>query len=223
MERSFHYDSGTFIPIQESSRKYMPRPKSHSRTALVDSALSTFWKTGYHVVSMGDLVRETGVSRGGIYSDFAGKQELFHACLERYQETVVTSNLAAVEAEDAGIEAIGKYLETIISAFEQSDSPCIGCLVVNTFAQLAPDDTETRKLLEAHFKRQENGFRTVIANENRARKNLSKREVDALAKFVTISIHGFVARFRMATDAKPLRQFAQTLMEILVARVHGHS
>ena len=200
----------------------MPRPKSHSRTALVDSALSTFWKTGYHVVSMGDLVRETGVSRGGIYSDFAGKQELFHACLERYQETVVTPNLAPVEADGAGSAAIGQFLETIISAFEKTDGPHIGCLVVNTLAQLEPDDTETRELLEEHFKRQEDGFRAAIRNENKARKKLSKKEVDALAKFVTISVQGLASRFRTGTDAKPLRQYARTLMEIVTARVHGN-
>ena len=199
----------------------MSRPKSHTRTALVDSALSTFWKTGYHVVSMGDLVRETGVSRGGIYSDFAGKQELFHACLERYQETVVTPNLASVEATGAGIAAIGQFLEAIISGFEKSDGPCVGCLVVNTLAQLEPGDTETRELLEEHFKRQEDGFRAAITNENKAKKKLSKKEVDALAKFVTISVQGLASRFRMATDAKPLRQFSLTLMEIVTAQVHG--
>lgn len=197
----------------------MPRPKSHNRTALVDSALSTFWKAGYHVVSMGDLVRETGVSRGGIYSDFAGKQELFHACLERYQETVVTPNLASVEADSAGIEGISQFLETIILAFENSDGPCLGCLVVNTLAQLEPDDTETRELLERHFKRQEDGFRRAISNENKALKKLNKKEVDALAKFVAISVQGLASRFRTATDAKPLRQFARTLMQILEAQV----
>ena len=200
----------------------MPRPKSHSRTALVDSALSTFWKTGYHVVSMGDLVRETGVSRGGIYSDFAGKQELFHACLERYQETVVTTLLAPVETKDAGLVAIGQYLNAIVTAFENSDGPCLGCLVVNTLAQLEPDDTETRELLEQHFKRQEDGFHTAITNENKALKKLNKKEIDELAKFVAISVQGLASRFRTATDAKPLRQFARTLMEILEAQVHGN-
>jgi len=199
----------------------MPRPKSDSRLALVDSALSMFWKDGYHVVSMGDLVRETGVSRGGIYSDFAGKQELFHACLERYQEKIVTPNLALIETDEAGIAAIGKYMQTIISAFKQSDGPCMGCLMVNSLPHLEPDDTKSRQLLEAHFKRLENGFRTAIANENKAKKKLSKKEIDELANFVAISIHGLTSRVRIATNAKPLQQFANTLIQILEARVCG--
>ena len=92
----------------------MPRAKSQSRENLLDSALNTFWKTGFHVVSMGDLVRETGVSRAGIYSDFGGKEDLFHACLDRYQDTVVTPAFAPVEAEGAGIEGIQKYFDNLL-------------------------------------------------------------------------------------------------------------
>ena len=197
----------------------MPRPKSESRAALLDSALSTFWKTGYHVVSMGDLVRETGVSRGGIYSDFKGKQALLHACLEHYQDTFVGPSLAPVEADGAGIAAIAEYLETLISSIEQSGEGAIGCLVVNTSAQLDPDDTETRALLEKHFQRQEDAFRAAISNENNVSKKLSEAEVDALAQFVTTSIQGLASRFRTATDMKPLRQYADSLMQILEAQV----
>ena len=89
----------------------MPRPKSQSRTELVDNALAAFWKIGFHAISMNDLVRETGVSRDGIYSDFKGKRELFHACLVRYQELAVTPLFKQVEAEDARLFAIKKFLE----------------------------------------------------------------------------------------------------------------
>ena len=200
----------------------MSRPKSESRAALLDSALSTFWKMGYHVVSIGDLVRETGVSRGGIYSDFKGKRDLFHACLEHYQDTFVGPSLAPVEADGAGIDAIGEYLETLISSIEQSGEGAIGCLVVNTSAQLDPADTETRALLEKHFKRQENAFRKAISNENDVSQKLSDLEVDALAQFVTTSVQGLASRYRTATDMKPLRQYADSLMKILKTQLYNN-
>lgn len=82
----------------------MPRAKSSSRTDLVDSALKTFFKTGYHVVYMREIVRETEAIRGGIYSDFKGKEALFHACLQRYQDRVIAPVFAQVEAEGAGLD-----------------------------------------------------------------------------------------------------------------------
>jgi len=199
----------------------MSRPKSQSRAALLDNALTTFWEMGYHVVSMGDLVRETGVSRGGIYSDFKGKRELFHACLEHYQDTFVGPSLAPIEADGAGIAAIAEYLNTLILAVERSEKGSIGCLVVNTSAQLDPNDTETHALLEKHFKRQENAFHAAISNENNISKKLSESEVSALAQFVTTSIQGLAARFRNTTDIKPLRQYADSLMQILKVQLHN--
>jgi len=199
----------------------MSRPKTESRTALVDSALTTFWKTGYHVVSMADLVRETGVSRGGIYSDFAGKRELFHACLERYQETFVKPSLEPIYKEGAGISAIKRYLETITAAVKQLNGPSTGCLVVNTLAQLDPNDTETHALLEKHFKRQEDAIHSAISNENKISKKLSNKEIDELAKFVMVSLQGMSARFRITTDVKSLQQFTRTLMHILETQIYN--
>ncbi len=199
----------------------MPRARSQSRTALVDSALAAFWKTGYHIVSMGDLVRETGVSRGGIYSDFTNKQDLFLACLDRYQETVVTPVFAPVEAPDAGLDAIRLYLETLVSRFEASDEPGIGCLVANTLAQIEPEDTQIRARLDTHSRRLTAGFRTVFSRENQASGTLSNADIDDLADFTMISVQGLWSYSRATTDAKLLRQYAETLMSLLVARVHG--
>lgn len=197
----------------------MPRPKTDSRTALVDSALATFWKTGYHVVSMADLVRETGVSRGGIYSDFAGKRELFHACLQRYQDTFVLPSLAPVYAQGAGISAIKQYLDTIIAALKQLNGPSIGCLVVNTLAQLEVEDIETRALLEEHFKRQEDAILTAITNENNKSKKLTAEEAEELGRFAVISLQGLSVRFRNATDFEPIEQFTRTFISILETQV----
>lgn len=199
----------------------MPRARSQSRTALIDSALAVFWKTGYHVVTMGDLVRETGVSRGGIYSDFVNKQDLFLACLDRYQETVVAPVFVPVEAPGAGLEAIRLYLETLVARFEASDDLGVGCLVANTLAQIEPDDTQIRARLETHSKRLTTGFRAVFTHENQSTGTLSAADIDNLAYFTMISVQGLWSYSRATTDAKLLRQYTETLMSILQVRIRG--
>lgn len=197
----------------------MPRAKSQSRHDLVDNALSAFWNNGYHVLSMNDLVRETGVSRGGIYSDFKGKRELFHACLHRYQEAAVTPGFKQVEAEDAGLPAIRQFLNLRIAQFEELDGPGPGCLVANTLAQLDPDDGETYEYLQTHNNRLTRGFRAVFARENKISGILSEEEVSALAEFTTISIQGLWSYSRKTTDANALRQYAEMLMSLLSAKL----
>ena len=194
----------------------MPRVKSKSRNELVDSALNVFWREGYSTTSMGDLVRETGVSRSGIYSDFVGKDELFRACLERYQDVAVTPFFYVVEQEGAGFEAIETYLNKLINAFEtHGDAGGIGCLVSNSVGQVATDDQQTQALLNAHGQRLKAGFQAVLTHENQANKMLSDIEVDALAGFTMIFVQGLSMSMRNNTDSRFIRQQAETLMKVL--------
>lgn len=193
----------------------MARVKSPSRHALVDSALKLFWKRGYHTVSMGDLVRETGVSRGSLYSDFAGKEALFHACLDRYQETVVTPAFGGVEAEGAGLAEIRQYLENLLARSAAHPDANTGCLVLNTLAQVTPKESETLKRLNAHGRRLHNGLHQALWQENQKHHKLDEAEIEALARFTLISIQGLWAQSRGSRDIEALRQYCETLLSLL--------
>lgn len=199
----------------------MPRLKSHSRENLLDSALDTFWKTGFHVVSMGDLVRETGVSRAGIYSDFGGKENLFHACLDRYQEVVVTPAFAPVEAEGAGIDGIRDYFDNLLARFEDTGGFGMGCLVGNTLSQIPEDAQETRQKLRAHSDRLTAGFRKVLAHENGDHGPLGDAEIEELARYTTITVQGISSYSRLTEDVAELRTASDMLIAVLKARFRG--
>jgi len=49
------------------------------RSRIVDSALRVFAEKGYHGATIGDVVRDSGLSVGAIYTYFKGKDELFLA------------------------------------------------------------------------------------------------------------------------------------------------
>lgn len=197
----------------------MPRAKSPSRTALVDSALNTFWQKGFHVVSIGDLVRETGVSRSSLYSDFPSKDALFHACLDRYQEKVVTPAFGPVEQAGAGLAEIRTYLDHLIDRAEASTAPYKGCLVVNTLGQITPHEVETQARLRAHGKRLYQGLRQALSHENQAHNILKPAEIDALARFTLTSLQGLWAQSRGSSDSAALRQYCETLLALLASRL----
>lgn len=199
----------------------MPRSKSQTRTDLVDNALKTFWKMGYHAASMGDLVRDTGVNRAAIYSDFSGKGELFLACLDRYQATVVSTAFAPVESPDAGLDAIHAYLSILMDRFETARDFGAGCLIANTLAQIGPDDTKARQRIAAHGDRLKAGFIAVLSRENASQGHLSKTEIDDLANFTMISVQGLWAYSRSVSDVRPLRQYCDQLIAALKTRLHG--
>ncbi|WP_088921896.1 TetR/AcrR family transcriptional regulator [Granulosicoccus antarcticus] len=199
----------------------MPREKSASRTDLLDTAMKAFWEIGFHVVSMSDLVRETGVSRAGIYSDFANKRELFHACLDRYQEVVVAPHFAPVEADGAGIDSIETYLNNLLMRFEDAGGFGKGCLVGNTLTQIPEEALETRQKLCAHCDRLTSGFHQVIANENGAHGPLTQAEITDLARYSMISVQGIWSYSRLTEDVSELRAASDTLVSVLKARLRG--
>jgi len=185
----------------------------------LDSALKAFWKIGYHVVSMSDLVRETGVGRAGIYSEFSGKQDLFHACLERYQETIVTPAFAPVEAHGAGLDAIDTYINNLLEQFEAAHGFGIGCLVANTLTQIPVDEIETRQKLQDHCNRLTAGFRKALIHENAKAGLLSDAEIDDLARYTMISVQGLWCYSRLTGDVAELRAYLDTLMAFLKDRL----
>lgn len=198
----------------------MPRAKSQSREDLLDSAMKAFWHIGFHVISIGDLVRETGVSRGSIYSDFSDKRELFHACIDHYEKVVMSPLFESVEAKGAGIDGIRDFLEALLTRFKATPGAGPGCLVGNTFTQLPQKDETREKILQFYAKRT-CGYRKALAYENKLSKLLTQPEIDDLANYVTISVQGLWSYSQLTEDESVLRHYSDTLIAFLELRMHG--
>jgi AcrR family transcriptional regulator len=65
----------------------------HRRTQILAAAMACFARQGYHATSMDDVVRESGLSVGAIYSYFASKEDLFLALSDdRAEQTLAYLN-----------------------------------------------------------------------------------------------------------------------------------
>jgi AcrR family transcriptional regulator len=56
--------------------------RAATRTELLDAASRVFARRGFHAATLEDVAREAGYTTGAIYSNFAGKDELFQAAFE---------------------------------------------------------------------------------------------------------------------------------------------
>ena len=59
--------------------KISPAHEQQRRDQIMQAAMACFARQGYHATSMDDVVRESGLSVGAIYSYFASKEDLFLA------------------------------------------------------------------------------------------------------------------------------------------------
>ena len=63
------------------------------RAQILAAAMTCFARQGYHATSMDDVVRESGLSVGAIYSYFASKEDLFLALSDdRAEQTLAYLN-----------------------------------------------------------------------------------------------------------------------------------
>src|SRR5438876_8430182 len=62
-------------PIREEHRAL-------TRTRVLEAAARVFARRGFHGASVQDIAREAGATTGAIYSNFAGKEDLFLAVFE---------------------------------------------------------------------------------------------------------------------------------------------
>src|SRR5438477_7439015 len=58
--------------------------KRLTRNELVDAARAVFLRRGFHDASLDEIAEEAGYTKGAVYSNFDGKDELFLAVLEEH-------------------------------------------------------------------------------------------------------------------------------------------
>ena len=58
--------------------------RTETRRRILDAALHLFSQKGYHHTRMDDIVRASGVSKGGVYHHFPGKETLFFTLMDEF-------------------------------------------------------------------------------------------------------------------------------------------
>ena len=89
--------------IDPSRPSLRDEQKALTRRRLLDSAEAVFARSGFHGASVEDIAREAGATSGALYSNFAGKEDLFLALFEERIATDV-GDYSQIVAEGATVE-----------------------------------------------------------------------------------------------------------------------
>jgi AcrR family transcriptional regulator len=70
--------------------KWTPeRRRQLTRTALVEAAAQVFARRGFHGASLDEIAETAGFTRGAIYKNFEGKEDLFFAVVDNHNEVAL--------------------------------------------------------------------------------------------------------------------------------------
>lgn len=83
-----------------------------TRTRILEATVQALEKTGGHGVRMGDIARESGISRQAVYLHFASRTDLLVAATRYLDEKLdVEQRLAPSRAATSGVERLRLYIE----------------------------------------------------------------------------------------------------------------
>lgn len=82
----------------DTKRLTRDQRKAQTRERLLDAAASVFTLRGYHAASVDEIAEQAGFSTGALYSNFAGKEDLFLELFERHVAERVQMLEAAIDS-----------------------------------------------------------------------------------------------------------------------------
>lgn len=88
--------------------------REQTRTRILDAAEELFAQRGYSAASLDEIAETAGYSKGAVYSNFTGKDELFLALMQRRAEREAEAATAGADRPGApAVEASGWALATL--------------------------------------------------------------------------------------------------------------
>src|SRR6202034_2629987 len=79
-------------------------PADERYLAVLDAAVGVFARYGFRKTSMEEVARAAGVSRQGLYLQFANKEELFRKAVEHSLNNQLSAAAAALARGEDGLE-----------------------------------------------------------------------------------------------------------------------
>ncbi len=93
--------------------------KAQTRQRLLDAAWAVFTERGFLAPTLDDIAEAAGLTKGAVYSNFAGKEDLVLAVLEGHAITQILDNVKGVDFDASADEQASLAGERFMATYEQ--------------------------------------------------------------------------------------------------------
>jgi len=185
-----------------------------TKEKILQQAAELFNQQGYAGTSISDMMRITGLQKGGIYNHFKSKDDLALQAFDFAIDQISRRYRAALRSRHHAIER----LQAIINVFRSNiDSPIIkgGCPLLNT----AIESDDTHPTLRERTQQAMNSWRNMICRI--IRKGIEKGEIrptvnaDEVATILISTLEGAVMMSKLYGDSIHIERVIQHLNHYL--------
>ena len=183
-----------------------------TRRKIVEAAAPIFNKRGYDGSSLSDLMKATGLKKGGIYRHFSSKEELAAEAFDYTWEVAWNSRLLHVDEKANGIQK----LKQLIANFIEHRSPVPGgCPILNT----AIDADDGNLVLRAHVAKALRSWlsrlQTIVDQARTRGETQPGVDPQAVATLIVASLEGALMMSRIQRNDDALRRVQAHLKRYL--------
>ena len=168
--------------------------------------MQLFSVKGYFNTSIADIVKGTGLTKGGLYGHFRNKQEIWYAV---YDECVrIWKSVVFQDVKDISdpLERIARVIENSLKNYLGADVFEGGCFLLNSLVDLSGQSSTMSNYVLKGFK----GFSELLRSwleeaeqEGMLRKGLNLAEI---ANFMVISVNGAAPLYAASKDPAVWKQ-----------------
>ena len=177
-----------------------------TRQNIIKTSMQLFSVKGYFHTSIADILRATGLTKGGLYGHFRSKEEIWYAVYDECVKIWKGIVLEGVNEIPDPIERIEKVIENSMKNYLGADLFAGGCFLLNSLAELAgQSSTMSSRVLEG-FKK----FSGLLCRWLREAecKGMLKDGLNLCetANFIVISLNGAVPLYASGKDPAVWKQ-----------------
>jgi AcrR family transcriptional regulator len=130
-----------------ATRVTRPERKARTRTDLIAAARAVFVRRGFHAASLEEIAEEAGYTKGAVYSNFDGKDDLFLAVLEEHYASRADAYRGFVLSFDTAEDASRAVARFMLEAY--AAEPAWWTLLSDFTSHAAKDETLRERLRES--------------------------------------------------------------------------
>jgi TetR/AcrR family transcriptional repressor of nem operon len=188
------------------------RKGEKTRQYVIETAAKVLNQHGYAGSGMSELMRETGLAKGGLYRHFDSKEALAVEAFDYAFATVHNLRFADLEAIPNAVDKLKKFVE----GYATVTSPIPGgCPILNTGTENDDGNPALLKCAQDGFEKTVKRLTKIIRGGQERKEIRQEIAAEELALFVFCSLEGGIFASRLQGSRQRLKVIARYLVEYL--------
>ena len=183
---------------------------------MVEKSLQIFSVKGYHNTSVSDIMAATGLTKGGLYAHFDGKEALWNAAYERALEIWRGIVFQGVRKVTDPLDRIARTIQNDLRDYVCGDVFEGGCFFFHMLVELSGQSPAMGGRIVEGYKQFSDllvSWLEEAKSEGKLRPGVRIKEV---ADFIVTSVNGAAALYAATRDAR----FPRAIERQLNAYIH---